>query len=66
MKSLVTNDGTNDRRHILRVLARWAILTKLLAAGLFGAAGTRRIAMLRAYLVVFSALLLVTMLAALG
>lgn len=49
--------------HTLRTLIRWAVLTGLLAGGLFLAAGTTRVSMLRAYIVVFSVLLLVTMLA---
>jgi protein-S-isoprenylcysteine O-methyltransferase Ste14 len=49
--------------HILRALTRWAILTALLAGGLFVAAGTTHIPTLRAYVAVFSVLLLVTMLA---
>lgn len=51
------------RDHIFRTVRRWAILTTFLAAGLFLAAGTTRIPMLRAYIAVFSALLLGTMLA---
>lgn len=54
---------THYRNHILRTLTRWAILTGLLAGGLFLAAGTTGIPMLRAYLAVFSAMLLFTMLA---
>jgi hypothetical protein len=52
-----------NRGYILRTLSRWAILTALLTSGLFLAAGTTRVTSLRAYLVVFSAMLLVTMLA---
>ncbi len=51
------------RANTVRALARWAILTALLAAGLFLAAGTMRIPTLRAYIAVFSVLLLLTMLA---
>jgi protein-S-isoprenylcysteine O-methyltransferase Ste14 len=53
---------TGQRKYISRTLSRWAILTGLLAAGLFLAAGTTRIPALRVYILVFSALLLVTML----
>lgn len=49
--------------YVVRAVTRWAIVTGLLTAGLFLAAGTTRIPMLRAYVAVFSALLLVTMLA---
>lgn len=49
--------------YIIRTLIRWAILTALLAGGLFIAAGTTRLPMLRAYIAVFSALLLLAMLA---
>jgi|GEM_PF-3206863 len=49
--------------HAVRVLARWAILAGLLVAGLFLFAGTPRIPMPRAYVAVFSSLLLFTMLA---
>jgi protein-S-isoprenylcysteine O-methyltransferase Ste14 len=52
-----------NRGHIFRTLVRWAVLTGLLAAVLFLAAGTARITTLRIYVAVFSALLLVTMLA---
>lgn len=48
---------------MLRTVTRWAILTGLLTSGLFLAAGTSRIPMLRAYIAVFSAMLLFTMLA---
>jgi protein-S-isoprenylcysteine O-methyltransferase Ste14 len=54
---------TRNLRYILRAVTRWAILSGLLAAGLFLAAGTTRIPMLRAYIAGFSTLLLVTMLA---
>lgn len=49
--------------YVVRAVTRWAVLAGLLAGGLFLAAGTTRIPMLRAYIAVFSALLLVTMLA---
>lgn len=52
-----------SRGYVISVAAKWAIMTGLLAAGLFLAAGTTRIPMLWAYIVVFSILLLVTMLA---
>jgi len=47
----------------LRLLARWALITASLSALLFLVAGTIHIASIRHYLVVFSALLVVTMLA---
>jgi protein-S-isoprenylcysteine O-methyltransferase Ste14 len=53
-----------DRSHILRVTARWASLSAALGALLFFAAGTIEIRGLRTYLLVFSGLLLATMLAA--
>jgi len=49
--------------YLFRTLSRWAILTVLLTGGLFLAAGTTRLIMLRAYVAVFSVMLLVTMLA---
>lgn len=52
-----------SRGYVLRTLGRWAVLAGLLAAALFLAAGTTHIPMLRAYLVVFLVMLLVTMLA---
>lgn len=48
---------------VLAALTRWAILAALLAAGLFLAAGTTHILTLRAFVLVFSAPLLLTMLA---
>jgi len=51
------------KRESLHLLARWALIAALLAALLFLAGGTIHIASIRRYLVVFSALLLVTMLA---
>jgi protein-S-isoprenylcysteine O-methyltransferase Ste14 len=47
----------------LRLLLRWALITASLSGLLFLAAGTSHIASLRAYLALFSAWLLVTMLA---
>ena len=49
--------------YVFRILARWALLSGLLAVGLFVAAGTTHVTMLRAYIAVFSAMLLATMLA---
>jgi len=46
--------------YILRALTRWAIFTALLAGGLFLAAGTTRLVFLRAYIAVFSAIILPT------
>jgi len=54
---------TRNLRYILRAVTRWAILSGLLAAGPFLAAGTTRIPLLRAYIAVFAAMLLVSMLA---
>ncbi len=51
------------RTRILGLLARWALITASIAALLFLSAGTVRIASIRNYLVAFSFLLLVTMLA---
>ena len=53
-----------DRVHILCTTARWALLSAALGTLLFVAAGTTEIPGLRAYLFVFSGLLLITMLAA--
>lgn len=50
-------------RYVIRTLGRWVILTVLLGGGLFLEAGTTHVPLLRAYLAVFSAMLLVTMLA---
>jgi hypothetical protein len=47
--------------YIIRVLRRWALILAMLAVLLFAAAGTTTIGSIRAYLGVFSALLLVTM-----
>ena len=47
----------------LRALLRWAVLTSLLAALLFIAAGSTAIPSLRDYVAVLSALLLFTMVA---
>lgn len=46
------------RKHILRVLWQWAVFTAALAAGLFAAAGSTHLAFLRAYVAVFSLILL--------
>jgi protein-S-isoprenylcysteine O-methyltransferase Ste14 len=51
------------KRDSLRLIARWALISGLLSALLFSAAGTTHVPSIRRYLVVFSALLLVTMLA---
>jgi len=51
------------KRQPLRLLPRWALITASLSGLLFLAAGTSHIASLRAYLALFSAWLLVTMLA---
>ena len=51
------------RTRIPGLLARWALITASIAALLFLSAGTVRIASIRNYLVAFSFLLLVTMLA---
>ena len=48
--------------YAFRILCRWAILTILFAGGLFLAAGTTQIPLLRVYVALFSVLLLVTML----
>ena len=52
-----------DRSQILHTLARWALLSAALSGLLFFSAGTTRIPRLRAYLLAFSGLLLITMLA---
>ncbi|HEX5413039.1 MAG TPA: hypothetical protein VFZ27_14405 [Terriglobia bacterium] len=49
------------RKYIVRALIRWVVITGSLAGALFLTAGTTRIPMLRAYIAVFSALLMVTM-----
>ena len=51
------------KRERLQLLARWALITASLSALLLLASGTTHIPSIRRYLVVFSALLLVTMLA---
>src|SRR5215469_9921279 len=51
-----------SRSHILRTLARWALLSAALSGLLFFSAGATRIPSLRAYLLGFSGLLLITML----
>src|SRR5258708_20900151 len=50
-------------RQPFRLLLRWSLITASLSALLFLAAGTSHVASLRAYLALFSAWLLVTMLA---
>ena len=50
------------KRQPVRLLIRWAAITASLSALLFLAAGTTHIASIRRYLVVYSVLLLVTML----
>jgi protein-S-isoprenylcysteine O-methyltransferase Ste14 len=52
-----------DLQHILRIIVRWALISCSLSALLFVAAGTTQILSLKAYVVVFSAVLLITMLA---
>src|SRR5712692_1862496 len=47
---------------ILRLLARWALITASLSALLFLTAGTTQVLSIRRYLATFSSLLLVTML----
>jgi protein-S-isoprenylcysteine O-methyltransferase Ste14 len=49
--------------HVLRVTARWALLSAALGALVFFAAGTIEVRGLRTYLLTFSGLLLATMLA---
>jgi protein-S-isoprenylcysteine O-methyltransferase Ste14 len=49
--------------HLLRTLARWAVISSVLSALLFVAAGTMRISSLLAYLIAFSTMLLIAMLA---
>ena len=51
------------KRQPFRLLIRWGLITTSLSALLFLAAGTSHVASLRAYLALFSAWLLVTMLA---
>lgn len=51
------------KRQLFPLLLRWGLITASLSALLFFAAGTSRIASLRAYLALFSVWLLVTMLA---
>jgi protein-S-isoprenylcysteine O-methyltransferase Ste14 len=51
------------KRQPFRLLLRWGLITAALSTLLFLAAGTSRIVSLRSYLAVFSAWLLVTMLA---
>jgi protein-S-isoprenylcysteine O-methyltransferase Ste14 len=52
-----------DSHYVLRILTRWTIMTGLLSALMFAAAGTIKLPSIRAYIVTYSALLLVTMLA---
>ena len=51
------------RRERLHLLVRWTLITASLSVLLFLAAGTTQVASIRRYLMVFSALLLITMLA---
>jgi hypothetical protein len=70
LKKLWRRKGQITPRHFprmtlmstLRTLLRWAVLTSLLSAVLFLAAGSTRIPSLRDYVAVLSALLLFTML----
>jgi protein-S-isoprenylcysteine O-methyltransferase Ste14 len=48
--------------HLLQTLGRWAVISSVLSALLFLAAGSTRISSLRAYLLAFSTMLLITML----
>jgi len=48
--------------HLLRTLARWTAISSVLSALLFLAAGSTRISSLRAYVITFSTMLLITML----
>ncbi len=52
-----------DRSYLARIVSRWALLTVAFAALLFFAAGTTRVASVRAFVTAFSGLLLLTMLA---
>jgi protein-S-isoprenylcysteine O-methyltransferase Ste14 len=51
-----------DRSHVPRTVARWALISGAFSGSLFLAAGTARVSSLRAYLLLFSGLLLTTML----
>jgi protein-S-isoprenylcysteine O-methyltransferase Ste14 len=53
---------TRRSLHLLRTLGRWAVISSVLSALLFLAAGSTRISSLRAYLLAFSTMLLITML----
>jgi len=50
-----------DSQYRIRVLQRWALILAMLAALLFSAAGTTRIASIRAYLMAYAAFLLLAM-----
>ncbi len=52
-----------DLQYALRTICRWGITTTLLSALLFSAAGSTKILSLRAYLIAYSLVLLITMLA---
>lgn len=52
-----------DRRYLIRIVSRWMLVTASLGVILFFAAGTTEIDSLRAYMVTFSGLLLVAMVA---
>jgi protein-S-isoprenylcysteine O-methyltransferase Ste14 len=54
---------TQRSLHLLQTLARWIVISIALSAFLFLAAGTSQIASLRIYLIAFSTMLLITMLA---
>jgi protein-S-isoprenylcysteine O-methyltransferase Ste14 len=49
--------------YVVRTISRWAMMTALLSILLFSAAGTTKIVSLRAYLVTYSTVLLIAMLA---
>jgi protein-S-isoprenylcysteine O-methyltransferase Ste14 len=53
---------TQRSLHLLRTLGRWAVISSVLSTLLFLAAGSTRISSLRAYLLAFSTMLLITML----
>jgi len=54
---------TQRSLHLLRTLVRWAFISVALSILLFLASGTTRISSLRAYLLAFSSMLFITMLA---
>jgi protein-S-isoprenylcysteine O-methyltransferase Ste14 len=54
---------TNNVRYAIRLLRRWVLISAMLAILLFSAAGTTRIASIRAYLVTYAAFLLSAMFA---